>query len=180
MDEVNNDAAIIQGSLIDVRNAGQHKEVILKIAVPAELAMRVLDVFGWPTQVNPVSVAIARLVTEAELEKGLEPYLPQAETSAAPSLPTPQTARPGKRWGELSPAQQAGIRCGEVAFWRFLNEELAYVIESADDAAEAVRDICNVKSRRDIKPNLVAGQVWADLNSSFDHWMREPSVVAHA
>ena len=64
------DAAIIQGSLIDVRNAGQHKEVILKIAVPAELAMRVLDAFGWPTAVNPVSVAVARLREEVIANSG--------------------------------------------------------------------------------------------------------------
>ena len=55
------EAAIIAGSLVDVRNVGTHKSVKLTIHVPEEHATRVVAAFGWPTGVNPVSVAIARL-----------------------------------------------------------------------------------------------------------------------
>jgi hypothetical protein len=55
------DAAIISGSLVDVRNVGSAKSVKLTVHVPEEYARKVIDAFGWPTGATPVSVAIARL-----------------------------------------------------------------------------------------------------------------------
>ena len=61
--------AAIMGSLVDVRNVGTHKSVKLTIHTPEEYAMKVVDPFGWPTGVNPIPVAIARL----DLEKTNKP-----------------------------------------------------------------------------------------------------------
>lgn len=66
------DAAIIAGALVDMKNVSTHKCMRLIIDVPAENALKVIAAFGWPTMVNPVSVAVARLRENAnELDEGL-------------------------------------------------------------------------------------------------------------
>ena len=80
------------------------------------------------------------------------------------------TAR--RKFSELLPAQQSGIRCNEPAFWRFLSEHKGYQVKNADDAAEAVRDACKVQSRADL--NMIGGdggKRWRALNAEFDVWM---------
>lgn len=58
------DYAAVTGSLVDVRNVGTHKCVKLSIEVPEEMALKVMESFGWPTGTNPVTVVVARLNTE--------------------------------------------------------------------------------------------------------------------
>lgn len=55
------DARAISAQLVDVRNIGVHKSIKLTIHVPEEQAMKVMELFGWPTMVAPVPVALARL-----------------------------------------------------------------------------------------------------------------------
>lgn len=59
----------IDAYLVDVKNVNTHKVVELKIHVPQERAMEVFELFGWPTMVNPVSIAIARLRPTFEIGK---------------------------------------------------------------------------------------------------------------
>jgi hypothetical protein len=54
--------AVVTGSLTDIRNIGTDKSVKLTVHVPVELAMQVIDAFGWPSSVDPVPVAVARIV----------------------------------------------------------------------------------------------------------------------
>jgi hypothetical protein len=85
--------AAIRGALVDVRNASAHKAVRLTVEVPAELAEEVLGVFGWPTGVRPVPVAVARMQDEPE------------QPTAPPTV---------------SLAQHAGALCRDAIFQRFL------------------------------------------------------------
>ena len=61
-----NDKAAIVGSLVSAKNVGVHKSVALTIHVPEELALRVFEIFGWPTMSHPISVALARLALAAD------------------------------------------------------------------------------------------------------------------
>lgn len=56
-----NKPAAIAAQLVDVRNVSTHKCIRMIVEVPAEQAMAVIAAFGWPTGVDPVPVAIARL-----------------------------------------------------------------------------------------------------------------------
>jgi hypothetical protein len=85
--------AVIAGSLTDIRNVGVHKAIRLTVEVPAELAQGVLDAFGWPTAVQPVPVALARMV---------------GEERKAP---------------ERSLAQQAGALCANPVFRAYMGAE---------------------------------------------------------
>ncbi|MBN8958023.1 MAG: hypothetical protein J0H17_15850 [Rhizobiales bacterium] len=85
----------------------------------------------------------------------------------------------------MSAAQQAGILCGEPAFHQYLSEALPNYWEKArvtgEDpylqhrAAQTIRDICGVKSRRDI--DAQAETTWSELVADYRAWMRQPEVV---
>lgn len=159
----------IDGNLVDVKNVNTHKVARLIIDVPAERAAEIIATFGWPTMVAPVPVAVARLNLSAAKEEAE----PEASTNAA-------TGRPPREWGSLSLATQAGIRCGEEAFWKFLSEKSLEdsgrerLINSTEDAAAYVRLICGVRSRADLDKNKTAARHWHELNRQFRSWMQEP------
>jgi len=99
-------------------------------------------------------------------------------TPAAPAVPL-ERARPGKRWSEMKLGQQAAIRCGEPAFWKYLSEKCDYpAVDSKDDAAQAVRELCNVATRRDIGADEFSTQAWKNLDDGYYIWQRFPEVAA--
>lgn len=166
------DRAAIMGSLVDVRNIGVHKSVKLTIHVPEEMAVKVIDAFGWPTGVDPVPVAIARLLPEAQ-------EAPAQNTHAKPALASdPHPARVTRSWRDMPAAAQAAIRCNEVAFQRFLQEQfsgawkLMNLGTDAERAAEVVRFKCDVQSRKDIRPGTESFDKWNELNDTYQAWMR--------
>lgn len=73
-------------------------------------------------------------------------------------------------WRDMQPAAQAGIRCGEPPFWAFLNETRSYRITDSEEAAEAVREICNVKSRVELGTKHAARVLWHQLDEEFLAW----------
>lgn len=144
--------AAIMGQLVDAKNVAQHKCLRLTIDVPAEQAMHVIETLGWPTQVSPVPVAVARLTPQA------------AEAPAKPAARKP--VAPDKRL-----AQQAAIACSKPKFWCFLGEITnSLPSRSADDAASAVRFACGVDSRSEIVDGTPAGDKWEKLYGQFLIW----------
>lgn len=87
--------AAIFGSLVDLKNVNSHKCVRMTIDIPAEKAAEIVTIFGWPTQAEPVPVAIARMVGEEQ--KTLEP-----------------------KASSRSLSQQAGALCANPVFWAFM------------------------------------------------------------
>lgn len=152
------DKAIIQGSLVDVRNVNQHKCVRMLIDVPAEHAPMVMEAFGWPTMASPVPVAIARLQSQP------------AERSAAPKI-----EKPKQQWHELARAQQAGIACNDPDFRRFLARHGQYhgiLMLDLDMAADEIRQTCGIKSRVDLNVDHIAADKWDKLYGAFQMWKR--------
>lgn len=149
--------AIIDGSLVDVRNVNQHKCVRLVVDVPAERAREVIDAFGWPTMVNPVPVAIARLTEQA---------------SQAPR-PAEQPTKPA---GAKSYAQRIALLCKEPKFWKFLEEKYRPMkVWDEEAAAETVRMACDVISRGDIIEGSGAAEKWRQLSADYAAWERVPA-----
>lgn len=144
-----NPPAAIMGSLVDAKNVNAHKCVRLSIDVPSEHAAMVLAAFGWPTMADPIPVAIARLTAEPERQP------------AAIENPTTTTTY----------AQQAGIMAQEPAFVRFLSERGLFPAGDDEDAAEAIRQHCGVKSRRDLIRGTPAGNRFRDLQLDYRNWM---------
>lgn len=152
--------AAIQAQLVDVRNVSSHKCVRLEIHVPAEQAGDVMAAFGWPTMADPVPVALARLIAE----------------HVKPEPEGPRTNR--RMFSDMPLAQQAALRCQEPEFQRFLQECHPSRWALENDAAEAVRSLCGVKSRSDIGkgPNdrsaNDSGFKWRALDAEYYAWQR--------
>lgn len=76
------------------------------------------------------------------------------------------------KWRDLGPTKQAGMRCTDPVFWAWLEEERHYQVANSEQAAEVVRDICGVASRRDLeKPGNATERLrWFDLDNAFQAW----------
>lgn len=104
------------------------------------------------------------------------------------AAPAKETAPKSKTWHELKASQQAGIRCNEPAFQKFLNEGVriggdakslprawSKPVSNVDEAAEAVRHLCAVNSRADLDKG--AGSRWSELEGQYYVWQQTPGVV---
>lgn len=157
--------AAFQGTYADLKFIKTRKVAAITIEIPQEMAQAFVAAFGTPDPASEIPVAIARL----DLSQKPEPE-PKA-------LPAPKR----RAWSDLRPSQQAGIRCGEPAFQRFLREEFAKVWSDASfdlahdtdakKAAECVRDFCMVSSRSELDHHPLRAKRWHDLSNDFDVWM---------
>lgn len=176
------DAAVISGSLVDAKNVNTHKVMRLIIDVPAENALKVIAAFGWPTMVNPVSVAVARLNEHVSPRAGL---LPVVEAAPRPAQPP---ASAGEDKPKKSPAQIAGYLCNTIPFQKFLKHKCpAYWAQAigetsdkdhvddwgAESAAHVVRAYCRVKSRSELTDRNAD---WSGLLLAFRLWENHPEL----
>lgn len=177
------DARAISAQLVDIRNVGTHKVVKLTLHAPEEHAMKIMEMFGWPTGVNPIPVALARL----DLTKGgdapalQQPPLPSdGRNETQPRPVTDRQASPAgadkqrKSFSEMSPAQQSGMLSQDRAFRMFLAEKFDMPIPDPDEAASVIRHYCNVKSRAEIKADNVG---WSELVLGYRVWQRAAEIV---
>lgn len=81
--------------------------------------------------------------------------------------------KPRRKFEDLTPAQQAGILCGQQNFRVFLNERFHYNTGSADEAAEAVRELCKVTSRALLTTDNTE---WKALLLAFRLWENHPEL----
>jgi hypothetical protein len=176
--------AAFKGCYTDWKLVRTRSVVQIVIEVPVEKSGEAYDVLGgMPSPGSEIWCAIARL-NEGE-HKGQ-----QAPIQAAQAEPeTPQTPHPtpaqSRSWRDLSYAQQAGIRCSEEAFHKFLGEKIAPDADfdscttpaATELAASIVRNYCLVQSRGDIRPNHPSARLWRELDEKFHAWMREPELV---
>jgi RecT family len=82
-----------------------------------------------------------------------------------------------QRENETDAVKQAGMRCADPRFHKFLEEtnsawKLMKEGTPTERAAELVRAIVGVKSRKDIVVGSEAAQHWHDLESKFQAWLR--------
>lgn len=169
--------AAIAAQLVDVRNVSTHKCIRMIVEVPAEQAMAVIAAFGWPTGVDPVPVAIARLdLSNTRLNEGVTvaPDLPVEAAGSAQANPcgekqdrphTPRKVAPDKRM-----AQRAGRLCADTVFQQFLLERGSILSKCEPEAAEFIRQYCGVVSRAELIPGEPAATVWTHLHSEFEAW----------
>jgi hypothetical protein len=143
--------AAIRGTFADFRLIKSRKVAQLVVELPIEEADAALATLGGLPQ-----PAAERWVALAALNV----------TSIKP--------QEKRRFEELKSAMQAGIRCGEPAFWRFLNEEFGREIFDEQEAANFVRQRCGVSSRSALNLDPKAAAKWQELDARYMLWLREP------
>jgi len=92
-------------------------------------------------------------------------------------IATPQPAEPDRHsagakrdWRDVPPTEQAGIHCNDAVFIAFLKEHRTYDWNEARDAAECVRMICGIESRKLLNTDHRARMIWHGLDSQFQAW----------
>jgi len=161
----------IRGTYADWRLVKTRGVVQIVVEVPLSDSNMALDVLGgMPNPAAERWVAIAPIKPESEvMQSGPSAVQP---IDARPEPKQDKPARAKRDWRDLPPAQQAGVRCEEPAFLRFLCEERPSDMRESNDAAECVRLICGVRSRADLNTEHAARVVWHQLNEQYEAWMR--------
>jgi hypothetical protein len=90
--------------------------------------------------------------------------------------PVDHVAMDRDKWRALGPTKQAGIRCKDPVFWAYLREKWGGAVwadvRNEEDAARAVRALCNVLTRSDLgKPGFGDQRIlWFELDNKFQGW----------
>lgn len=149
-------ACAISGTFADFKLVKTRGQAQLVVEIPIEQAQAALEVFGVPQPGKEVPVAVARL-TETATEK-------------------PVAKQERKPWGELLPAQQAGIRCADPEFQKWIigqSDEYwvsqCRLIDLTDEeiAVSAVHALCDVSSRKAITTGSAADGEWQAIQERF-------------
>lgn len=158
------DAAAFQATFVKTVPVGGRKVVQFVFEVPVEKATDALNMLGgFPNSAESVWCGIARLVKP---EEAAEKPAQSPKARVASHMTT-----------------RAAILCTDPVFWRFLNETYrnsfpqAHVTDEKG-AADLVRFLCDVRSRKEIQPDTRAGKKWDDIYTRFVCWRDEPQEVA--
>lgn len=140
----------VLATFVDARSVKSRSVMQLVLELPIEQADAALKALGgWPRPAESRWVGVALAPKERE-----------------------QAAKKERRdWPAVSPTEQAGIRCNEPTFWAYLNT-LSFVVGlNNEDAAEVVREICGVKSRKELNTVAAAGRRWTALEGSYQQYL---------
>ena len=171
--------AAFQATYSDWRVIKGRKVIQIVFELPIETADQAYQVLGgMPNMVSEIWCGIARLeqpVSRQSPPAAVERPEPVRPPDSVPAEPA-RANKERRSFGELTPTTQAGIICGERAFRLFLAEQHpeVWTITNRDPAA-AVREICKVDSRADIKPD---NALWSALVLQYRLWMNHPEYAA--
>jgi len=150
---MNKPAAVFSAVYSDWKLIKTRSCVQVIFEIPLENANAVLDVLGgMPSPGNERWFAVARL-----------------DPAKVVQLPTRPKEK--KDWDALPFPQQAGIIANEPAFLTYLHKCEGF---DGDQAADGIRLLCEVASRKDIQVGTRAEKLWRDLVSRYRTWLHEP------
>jgi hypothetical protein len=153
--------AAIQATFADFRLIKGRKQAQLVLEIPIEEADKALAVLGGiPQPQSDCWVAVARL-NGSPVWKKTGPYVRGPEQEEK------------QRWEDLKLSMQAGIRCKEQPFWRYIQEKYPeWPIENVEDVEDFVRQRCDVQSRKGLNTDEHAALRWKDLERSYQAWLK--------
>ena len=76
-------------------------------------------------------------------------------------------------------AQGAAMMCNSGRFRQFLQQRTGQRVESDQRAAELVRGLCGVASRRELDQSALAGQAWRTLVGEYNQWASAGRFAGH-
>lgn len=116
------------------------------------------------------SRAVIQIVLEVDIsrEHDVPKVCPHDGWVAIARLDRPKgqmQAKPPNKWVSLSATKQAGIRCADAVFHKFVG------VRSEEEAVKFVRHHCGVASRAELDSNIQASTKWRDLDEKFQAWL---------
>lgn len=76
--------------------------------------------------------------------------------------------KPKRQWADLTPAEQAGIRCNEPLFQEYAAFRAG---RPAVDTADWVRGQCCVVSRSELRRDTPEGDLWKMVEADYQSWL---------
>lgn len=148
------DELCIYGTFADLKSVKTRSVVQMVIEIPIEQAERVVSAFGFPQPGAEIAVAVARLDPE--------------KAKAAPTPPE----KPKERFADKRLSVQAGIRCSDERFQRFISSQYEQWLRDSEDSADFVRRHCTVDSRKDLDDKRLTSsrERWTALNAEYEKW----------
>jgi len=149
-------APVFKACYSDFRIIKSRKTAQIILEVSLESANAALDTLGGvPRPDAEVWVAVALL----DLKTPAEPERPAVE---------------GQKFSSLPLVRQAGIRCADPEFQKFIVERQGLsrtwaVTGGEETAVDIVRDICGVASRSELS-EANGGRAWRQLEAEFQEW----------
>lgn len=95
------------------------------------------------------------------------PFKPEPPTVTQTSAP----AKERRPFASLPLSQQAAMRTEDKTFQAFLETETP--IHDQESYADAVRAVCGVESRSDIRPGTPAAIAWMALEARYQSWLTD-------
>jgi hypothetical protein len=123
--------------------------------------------------------SVAQFVVEVPLEQADAALaalggLPQQKSERwvamallAPEAKCPQPSKPHRKWKDISPAEQAGIRCADLEFQKWARRHFDPSDMPTD---QLVREICGVTSRSELNDNPNAADLWKRMDKVYLEW----------
>lgn len=137
-DVISQVSAVFQATYADIKTIKTRKVVQFVLEVAQEQANHALECLGGlPRSDVDTWVAVARIQMPGK----------------APE--------PKKKWHELKPSQQAGIRCADLEFQKWIGAP------TSEDAAVRVRQECDVDSRSELDYDIESARRWQSLDNAF-------------
>jgi hypothetical protein len=156
----------IRAAFSDWKLIRTRQVVQLVFEVPLADADAAYDVLGgMPDSARERWFAIAPLAPSTPTAKE-----EHSAASIARLQPEEKPAGAKRTWEEFQPPQQAGIRCGDIKFAIFLEEEYPEHWSEFQDCADCVRSICAVHSRSELGSDQRARILWTQLDKHFQAW----------
>ena len=163
------DKAAIAGTYSDFKIIRSRKVAQLVVEVPIEQAQALIAALGLPNPAEETWVAVARL--ERAKEHDWRDFSTRVlGTIESPPQAVPEAPRPHRPFEQLPYPQQAALRCQDLSFRQFLRDAKNIGTHNAEEAAGAVRMLCEVASRKDIRPGTKAEKLWLRLNTHYTLW----------
>lgn len=145
----------------------------ITIDIPSEHADAALTILGRPVG-QTVAVALLNetagnsCAEHSRRRGGSSAEAPEGASQPPDSTLAERGGKPRTPWHELSRAQQAGIRCGEERFVKFMNCLMPRLYPlTLDDVADGVRSCCGVTSRADLDTDEDAAAKWDELEAAY-------------
>jgi hypothetical protein len=150
--------AAIAGSFADVKFVRTRSVMQIVVEIPIEHADAALAALGGVPQPGAERpVAVARLDANATVA--------QPPDSGAGANPSPAATVAPQVWAEMKPSKQAGIRCNDVRFQRWLGAM------TVGHAADIVRGKCCIDSRGELDRDEKAAREWRAMDGEYRAWI---------
>lgn len=155
--------AAFAGSYADIVIRKTRSVFVVSVEFPLERYQAFVAAFGGPAPGAEIPVALARLA-------------PEKPATAPRNANGGDGGKERRAWGQLKLAEQAGVRCEDREFQRFICEQVGLPIDG-QTAAMLVRRLCGVDSRSEITPESNAGVAWVNLDAQYLAWRHEAPIA---